>query len=188
MAISVIFCLRKMSLSIRILELNPESKIRNHTSIKKLTLDPKNNNCRHISNLSFLSKMTEGIVALYHAPLEDVIKAHGMTAMMYADNSQLYGVLKRSNSSVYFEQLELCVDDVIHWKTQNGLKFKPKKTKVIQFYYRFIPSDRITHFRVVTAITQPKMEVKGLGVTFEANLTLHTYINKICRSGSLSLQ
>ena len=107
--------------------------------------------------------------------------------MMYADDSQLYIILKRSNRSVGLEQLELCVDDVIHWNTQNGLKCNPTKTEVIHFYSRFTQTDSISHLRVGNAIIKPVPEVRDLGVTFDSTLTLHNHINNICRSGSLSL-
>ena len=109
--------------------------------------------------------------------------------MMYADDSQLYIILKRSNRSVGLEQLELCVDDVTHWKTQNGLKCNLTKTEVIHFYSRFTQTDSISHLRVGNAIINPVTEVRDLGVTFDSTLTLHDYnhINNICRSGSLSL-
>ena len=43
--------------------------------------------------------------ALYYAPLEDVITAHGIDATMYANDPQLYVVLKQSNRSVCLKQL-----------------------------------------------------------------------------------
>ena len=128
------------------------------------------------------------LFSLYYAPLEDVITAHGIDAMMYADDSQLYVTLKRSNRAVGLEHLEQCIDKVIEWNTQNGLKCNPTKTEVIHFYSRFTPSDSISHIRVGTAIIEPATEVRDLGVTFDATLTLHTHINNICRSGSLSLR
>ena len=127
------------------------------------------------------------LFSLYYAPLEDVIKSHGIEMMMYADDSQLYIILKRSNRSVGLEQLEICVDDVIHWNTQNGLKCNPTKTEVIHFYSRFTQTDSISHLRAGNAIIKPVTEVRDLGVTFDSTLTLHNHINNICRSGSLSL-
>ena len=107
--------------------------------------------------------------------------------MMYADDSQLYIIVKRSNRSVGLEQLELCFDDAIHWNTQNGLKCKPTKTEVIHFYSRFTQTDSISHLRVGNAIIKPVTKVRDLGVTFDSTLTLHNHINNIRRSYSLSL-
>ena len=100
---------------------------------------------------------------------------------------QLYIIIKRSNRRVALDQLELCIDDVLRWNTQNGLKCNPSKTEVIHFYSRYMPSDSISHLRVGTAIIEPVNEVRDLGITLDSTLTLRTHINNICRSGSLSL-
>ena len=94
---------------------------------------------------------------------------------------------KRSNRRVALDQLKLCIDDVLRWNTQNGLKCNPSKTEVIHFYSRYMPSDSISHLRVGTAIIEPVNEVRDLGITLDSTLTLRTHINNICRSGSLSL-
>ena len=66
----------------------------------------------------------------YYGPLEDVIRAHSTDAMMHADDSQLYIIIKQSNLRVALDQLELCIDDVLCWNTQNSLKCNPTKTEV----------------------------------------------------------
>ena len=127
------------------------------------------------------------LFSLYYGPLEDVIRAHGIDTMMYADDCQLYIIMKRSNGRVALDQLELCIDDVLRWNTQNGLKCNPTKTEVVYFYSRYMPSDSISHLRVGTAIIESVNEVRDLGITLDSTLTLRTHINNICRSGSLSL-
>lgn len=127
------------------------------------------------------------LFSLYYGPLEDVIRAHGIDAMMYADNSQLYIIIKRSNHCVALVQLELCIDDVLCWNTQNGLKCKPTKTGVIHFYSRYTPSDSISHLRFGTAIIKPVNEVRDLAIILDSTLTLRTHISNICRSASLCL-
>ena len=42
------------------------------------------------------------LFSLFFAPVEDVIKAHGLDCMMYADDSQLYIVINpRSDRSAF---------------------------------------------------------------------------------------
>ena len=109
-------------------------------------------------------------------PLEDVIRAHGIDAMMYADDCQLYIIIKRRNRRVALDQLELCIDDVLCWNTQNGLKCNVTKTEVIHFYSRYTHSDSISHLRVGTAVIEPVNEVRDLGITLDSTLTLRTHI------------
>ena len=87
--------------------------------------------------------------------------------MMYADDCQLYIIIKRSNRRVALDQIELCIDDVLRWNTQNGLKCNPTKTEVIHFYSRYMLSDSISHLRVGTAVIEPVNEVRDLGITLD---------------------
>ena len=41
------------------------------------------------------------IVFIVYGPLEDVIRAHGIDAMMYADESQLYIIAGKTEQSFY---------------------------------------------------------------------------------------
>ena len=101
--------------------------------------------------------------------------------MMYADDCQLYIKIKRSNRRVALDQLELCIDDVLRWNTQNGLKCNPSKTEIIHFYSRYMPSDSISHLRVGTAIIEPVNEVRDLGITLDSTLTLRTQYNELSK-------
>ena len=127
------------------------------------------------------------LFSLHCSPLEDVIRAHGIDTMMYADDCQLYVIIKLSNRRLSLDHLELCIDDVLRWNTQNGLKYNPSKTEIIHFYSRYMPSDSISNLRVGTAIIELVNKVRDLSITLDSTLILRTHINSICRSGSLSL-
>ena len=71
--------------------------------------DPKCN-CFGVPQGSVLEPL---LFSLHYGPLEDVIRAHGIDAMMDADDSELYIIIKRSNRLVALDQLELCIDDVL---------------------------------------------------------------------------
>ena len=119
------------------------------------------------------------LLSLYYGPLEDVIRAHGIDTMMYADDCQLYIIMKRSNRRVALDQPELCVDDVLCWSTQNRLKCNSTLT--------IRPATASHTSESGTAIIEPVNKVRDLGITLDSTLTLRTHINNICRSGSLSL-
>ena len=55
--------------------------------------------------------------------------AYMIDVMMYTDDSQLCTIIKWNNHSVALDQLEFCIDDVLCWNTQNGLKCGPSKTQ-----------------------------------------------------------
>ncbi|CAB4020220.1 Hypothetical predicted protein, partial [Paramuricea clavata] len=99
------------------------------------------------------------LFSLYIAPLEDVIMSHGIDAMMYADDSQLYIFLNRNNRIIATEKLEACIDDVMNWITCNMLMGNPSKTEVIHFYSRYMKPDcPLCPIKVGGHDVQPKLQ------------------------------
>ena len=127
------------------------------------------------------------LLTLYISPLEDVIMAHGLNAMMYTDDSQLYIIMRQSYRATALEDLTLCIQDIMSWNVSNMLKCNPKKTEIIHFSSRFSPANPIPSIKVGDCSVTPSNEVKDLGITLDCHLTLKTHINNICRSASRSI-
>ena len=77
------------------------------------------------------------LFSLYISPLEVVIMAHGLNAMMIAYDSQLYIIMRQSNRGTGLQGLTLCIQDIMSWNVSNMLKCNPKKTEIIHFSSRF---------------------------------------------------
>ena len=127
------------------------------------------------------------LFSLYIAPLEDVIMAHGLNAMMYADDSQLYIIMRQSYRATALEDLTLCIQDIMSWNVSTILKCNPKKTDIIHFSSRFSLANPIPSIKVGDCSITPSNEVKDLGVTLDRHVTLKTHINNICCSASRSI-
>jgi hypothetical protein len=52
------------------------------------------------------------LFCLYIAPLEDIFAAHGVNAMTYADDTQLYVTIKKSDEHNTRLYLENCLKDI----------------------------------------------------------------------------
>ena len=64
----------------------------------------------------------------YTAPLSDMIEAHGIQYMMYADDTQLYLLLSPTELPSITRRLEHCVLNVKSWAVKNKLKFNDDKS------------------------------------------------------------
>ena len=123
---------------------------------------------------------------LYTAPLEDIIEAHGLGRMIYADDTQVYVVLKSSDHSV-IPKLEKCINDIKAWSSANDLKLNEDKTEVIHVSSRFRKSSDLPFVEIADVPIQPVKSARNLGVIFENDLRMDDYIKNICRSASYAL-
>ena len=75
------------------------------------------------------------LFTLFFAPLEDVIYAHELDAMMCADDTQLYITIIGSSDQrpIALSKLELCINDIMISCTSNGLTCNPDKTEIVHF-------------------------------------------------------
>ena len=68
---------------------------------------------------------------LYSSPLENIIDAHGIGKMIYADDTQIYVILNDKDKAASISKLELCIKDIKSWSISNHLKLNEEKTKVL---------------------------------------------------------
>ena len=67
----------------------------------------------------------------YSAPIVDIINAHNLSSMSYADDTQLYVLIKPSDRSK-LSKLEECIHDIRAWLTENKLMLNDAKTELLQ--------------------------------------------------------
>ena len=63
------------------------------------------------------------LFTLYSAALQDIVMAHGLKCVMYADDTQLYVIFHPSDKACALQKLQQCVDDIKTWSVSNKLKF-----------------------------------------------------------------
>ena len=105
--------------------------------------------------------------------------------MMYADDSQLYIIMRQSNLAPALQDLTPCIQDIM--SCSKMLKCNPKKTEIIHFSSLFSPAEPVPAVKVGDCSMSLSNEVKDLGVTLDRHLTFKTHISNICRSASPSI-
>lgn len=74
------------------------------------------------------------LFTLYVSPIEDIIKYHGLDAMFYADDTQIYIALNAKYRSADLQRLEKCAADIKSWSVENFLILNDSKTEILHFF------------------------------------------------------
>ena len=120
--------------------------------------------------------------------MADIANKHGVSHMLYADDTQLYVEFNKSSMAASLQHLELCIDGIKSWMSQNILKLNEDKTEVIVFgsrkYLEGMPSISI---RVGDCTITPTRSVRNLGAYFDSRMNMEEFIIKKCRACQLQL-
>ena len=86
---------------------------------------------------------------LFVGPLANVTQAYGIKHHRYADDTQMYICVKKSdNSSSDIGALKRCTDAVYTWLSNNGLALNPSISEVVKFDCRKQTTNQITAVKV----------------------------------------
>ena len=129
------------------------------------------------------------LFSLFFGPLEDVILAHGLKVMVYADDTQLYiSIGSYEDRPVALAKLELCIKDILVWCITNGLACNPGKTEIVHFLSRFSSSSTIRGININGISISPSSDARNLGVTVDSHLQMTKDVNNICKSAFLAIR
>ena len=121
----------------------------------------------------------------YIAPLSNIITAHNIKFMIYADDIQLYIDFEPSDRQSAIERLELCIADIKSWTTANKLKFNDSKTEIIHFTSKYRTSHPLPPIKVGDTVVNGISESRNLGVIFDSHLELKDHVSKVVQSACM---
>ena len=128
------------------------------------------------------------LFSLYVASLEDIFKAHAINVMIYADDTQLYLVVKPDDRTSPVHKLEKCVQDIRTWSIKNKLVLNNGKTEIIHIYSNFTKNcPTCPDINIGNVTITPKTQVRYLGVIIDKHLSFTSQINNVCKSAFYAL-
>ena len=130
------------------------------------------------------SSLGPKLFSMYISPMAHLIETFGVMYHQYADDTQLYIAISKTDVDIQMATLERCVNAVHNWLLHNGLSLNPAKSDAIQFSIGQARSSvvDIATVNVSGAVIQPSATIKSLGVTFDRQLSYNQHINNVCKS------
>ena len=125
--------------------------------------------------------------SLYSSPIEDIIEAHDLDSMIYADDSQVYFTFRPHESNSSVDRIERCISDIKSWMITNKLMLNDSKTEVLHLTSRFIKESINVTVKVGDANVSPSSTARNLGVSIDEKMTLSQHVSNVCKSASFAL-
>ena len=126
------------------------------------------------------------LFTIYMTPPASLLKLHGMTYHLYANDTQLFQEFSLSDNTspeIAVRKMERCVTNVRQWMKTNMLKLNDDKTEI--FVIR--PKSANQHLlpesvRIGNTNVTPNTQARHLGVTFDCNMSLERHVTNISRT------
>ena len=127
------------------------------------------------------------LFTIYTTPLGSLIRRHGLTFHLYADDTQLYIAFKPIDSTSTkdsINKIEACVADIKAWMKLNLLKLNDDKTELLVI----TTSDELSKKLNISVkvgdhfINPNRGNPRNLGVLFDSTCGLNSHVSQICKN------
>jgi len=118
------------------------------------------------------------LFVLYTVDLIPLIESHGLSAPLYADDTEVYGSFRPADVASFSTILSRCVDATSDWMKSNRLQSNPDKVEIM-----WCATSRRQHQLPTTALSidgaavDPVKSVRDLGIYIDADLVMRTHVH-----------
>ena len=124
------------------------------------------------------------LFTLYTTPLSSVISRHNICHHLYADDTQIYLSLSKTDPEMSLSLVQQCLQDVSDWMIASKLKLNPDKTEFILIGTK-AQRDKFKKYFPTKLLDQdvtPTDSAQNLRVEFDKDFNFKRRISKVCRS------
>lgn len=124
------------------------------------------------------------LYCLFSRPIGNICRRHGFKFHCYADDTQVYMTIKPLDDwNNYVKRLELCLEEIGIWMSNNLLKLNQDKTELIVFSSKHQSKNMpVFQLKVGENVINSVTSVRNLGVYFDSRLTMEKQVASIVKS------
>ena len=132
---------------------------------------------------SVLGPLPFTLNTMYTRPLSSVITRHNICHHLYADDTQIYLSLSKTDSEISLSLVQQCLQDVSDWMIASKLILHPDKTEFILIGTKSLRDKFRKYFptQLLDQDVTPNDSARNLGVEFDKdfNFKKHIYIKSL---------
>ncbi len=124
------------------------------------------------------------LFTMYTQPLGDLVRKHGISHHLYADDTQIYITFSQSNNDAMLSaksQLEACVEDIRNWMTTRLLKLNDDKTEFILIQSRYVKPVSAPPLLVGQAEVDVSPSARNIGVVFDEYMSMDSHVTNVAK-------
>ena len=123
------------------------------------------------------------LFTLYMSPVSEIPKRHGLSSLLYADDTQLYLSFHHSEYCQSVNIIQKCLSDIKNWMSDNFLMLNQDKTEVLLIgsahFLKILASISIPFCDITIKSSD---QVKNLGCILDSNMKMDKFVSQKCQS------
>ena len=134
------------------------------------------------------------LFSIYYQPVTAIVRKHGCSYHVYADDMQIYVCFKPTSPASLLEaigRMETCIVEIQQWMTTNKLRLNSAKTELmvaVSPHHQRLVEEAKPVLRIGDSVIYPRASVRNLGVIFDSQMTMRPRVNSIIRSANAHLR
>lgn len=122
------------------------------------------------------------LFVIYTSPLGDIMRNHGISFHLYADDTQLYMSFEVNEHEDVFKRMEKCITEIRIWMANSFLKLNDSKTEVIIFgtKHKLMQLPNLA-LHIGDNIIKPSESARNIGAYFDSTLSMKKHVSFISK-------